>query len=67
MAVLPDWFDDTFIITILGLAGGCFTYLLTYFLKSRCTLVRCCCFQCERQVLEGADLANVEVVSTSAQ
>jgi hypothetical protein len=48
---LPQWFDDTFILTLVGLIGGGGTAILTYFLKSRCRTVECCCIKCERNVI----------------
>ena len=48
---LPLWLDDTFILSVIGLVGGGGAVILTYFLKSRCRTVSCCCVTCERDVL----------------
>ncbi len=48
---MPQWFDDTFILTLVGLVGGGGAAILTYFLKSRCRTVECCCSKCERDVI----------------
>ena len=48
---LPVWFDDTFILTLVGLIGGGGAAVLSYFLRSRCRTVQCGCIRCERDVL----------------
>jgi hypothetical protein len=49
------------LITIIGLVGSGLSALLIYFLKSRCSKIRCCgCMECEREVLS-------EVTATVAQ
>lgn len=48
---LPQWFDDTFILTLLGLIGGGGAAILAYLLRSRCRTVECCCVKCERDVI----------------
>lgn len=58
---LPTWFDDTFILTLVGIIGGGGVYLLTFCLKSRCRTVNCCCIKCERDVIPPADLNNVQI------
>jgi hypothetical protein len=57
---LPLWFDDTFILTLVGLLGGGGTAILAYMLRSRCRTVQCCCVRCERDVL---DASQIQVVS----
>ena len=48
MTTLPDWFDDTFILSLTALLGGGGTALLAYMLRSRCHKVDCLCIKCER-------------------
>ena len=55
---LPEWFDDTFILALLGLIGGGGGALLAYFLRSRCTSINCCCISCKRDVLESTQIAS---------
>ena len=42
---------ESFILAVLGLFGGGGSALLIYFLKSRCKTIKCCCIECERDVL----------------
>ncbi len=57
------YFDDTFILTVLGMVGGCGTALIAYFLKSRCTRIRCGCIECIREPLPADQVTvNVEEV-----
>jgi len=58
---LPTWVDSGFILTLVGLCGGGVSYMLIFFLKSRCTTVSCCCLKCERQPLEAVDLHRVSI------
>ena len=48
---LPEWADDTFWLSLVGMVGGGGAALLAYFLKSRCRTVKCCCIECERDVI----------------
>ena len=61
--VLPVWLDSGFILTILGMIGGCSSYMLIFFLKSRCHTVRCGCISCERTPLEAADMHRVTIAA----
>ena len=58
---LPIWLDDTFILSLIGLIGAGGLYLLTFFLKSRCRVINCCCLRCERDVIPPTDLNNVVI------
>ena len=62
----PDFIqkNGTWLITVIGLFSACIGAILTYFLKSRCTEIKCLGLSCKRQVI---DLANNEVEVTSAQ
>lgn len=55
---LPIWFDDTFILTLIGLIGGGGGACLAYLLKSRCTKIKCGCIECDRSVV---NLGEIEV------
>lgn len=47
-ALLSMGINSTFILTMTGMIGTGIGVLLSYFLKSRCTLIKCCCFECQR-------------------
>lgn len=66
MSNLPIWFDDTFIITLVGMCGGCFGYVLTFLLKSRCRTIDCCGIKCDRDVVPAAELRNIEIASATS-
>lgn len=62
---LPVWFDDTFILSLIGIIGGGCTAILAYMLKSRCTKVNCLCMSCERvplppspRLVQNNEIAN---------
>ena len=59
--MFPEWADDTFWLTMVGLGGAGCSALLTYFLKSRCVTIDCCCFKCKRDVLH-LDANQINVV-----
>jgi len=44
--------NATFIITMTGMIGTGLAVLLTYFLKSRCSKIKCCCLECERDTIQ---------------
>ena len=39
---------SSFLITVIGIASGGLGIVLTYFLKSRCTEIKCGCLSCRR-------------------
>jgi len=51
----PDFLErnGTFLLTALGLMGGCMGSMMVYFLKSRCSEIKCCWggISCIRQPL----------------
>ena len=63
----PDYIqkNGTFIITIVGLVSACSAAVLTYFLKSRCSEIKCLGLNCKRQVLD-LDASDVEITSSQA-
>ena len=64
---LPLWFDDTFILTLIGLLGGGGTAILHYLLRSRCRTVECCCVRCERDVLPASTIEPRPVAASSVE
>ena len=56
--MLPSWFDDTFILSLLGLMGGGGGACIYYLLRSRCTSVRLGCISCERDVLPAEQVST---------
>ena len=48
--------NSGFLLTMLGICAGCFGGFLGFILKSRCSKIKCCCIELERDVL---DLENV--------
>ena len=58
---LPSWFNSGFIISICSLIGGGITMCLRYFLKSRCTTIKCFCFECNRDVIPSTELNEVTI------
>ena len=50
----PDWLEthESFVLTTVASVGGAFGILLTYFLKSRCTEIKCCGVRCRRTPIE---------------
>ena len=59
----PDFLEkhSTFLLTLTGAVSTLIGVIFTYFLKSRCTTVSCCCASCNREPLEvTADEAQIE-------
>jgi hypothetical protein len=50
-----DWLErnSTFLLTLFGMVGGCMGSMMVYFLKSRCSEIKCCWggISCIRQPL----------------
>lgn len=55
--------DSTFILSMTGIVVTCFSGMLVYLLKSRCTRIRCACIECDRAVISEANLRNVGVAA----
>jgi len=55
---------ESFILAILGMVGGGGSACLVYFLKSRCKTIKCCCIECERDVLPNV---RASITSSSSQ
>ena len=43
--------ESSFLLALFGMGGSGIIIILNYFLKSRCTEVRCCGVLCKRDVL----------------
>lgn len=48
---LPTWFNGAFIMSLISLVGIGSGFLLAVCLKSRCRTIKCCCIECERDVI----------------
>jgi hypothetical protein len=44
--------NGAWVLTVAGLVCGCVGTVLTYFLKSRCTFIRCCGVELVRQPIK---------------
>ncbi len=59
----PDFLTkhSTFVITLFGSLSACLGVVFTYFLKSRCKVIKTPCFTCNRDVINVKD---VEITNT---
>ena len=57
--VLPV--SEGFILALFGGFVGFVGGILTCALKSRCSRIKCCCLECDREVLPPKDLNSVNV------
>ena len=55
---------ESFILAVLGLIGGGGSACLVYFLKSRCKTIKCCCVECDREVLPNV-MASIHPSSST--
>jgi hypothetical protein len=53
--------SESFILACVGVISGCVGGVLTFFLRSRCSEISCCCFKCKRDVLQGEDIERGSV------
>jgi len=56
--------SESFIITIVGAFLGCISGMLACILKSRCSKIKCCGIECNREPIPVAELDNVVVDMT---
>ncbi len=49
----PDFIErnGTWVLSVLAVLMTCIGAMLTFFLRSRCSRIRCFCFECEREVV----------------
>jgi hypothetical protein len=54
----PDFLTkhSTFVITLFGSLSACLGVVFTYFLKSRCKVIKTPCFECNRDVINVNDV-----------
>ena len=57
--------NSAFLLTAFGLLGGAIAMCLSCVLKSRCSRIKACCVECDRDVVSEAELRNVEVTPPS--
>ena len=60
----PDFIErnGTWLLTVLGVVSSCFAGLLVYALKSRCTRIKLCGAECDRDVI-ALEPSQVSVVT----
>ena len=54
-------FDDTFWLTISGTIFAFLTVVLRACLKSRCTKIKCLCYECIREPLADVDTSDIQI------
>lgn len=57
------WVNGTFVLSLVTLLGGGSAYCLRYFLKSRCTRIKCGCIECVRDPVPSNELGEVTIDS----
>ena len=62
----PDFIErnGTWLLSMIGVIGACAAGLCVYMIKSRCTKIKCCGSECERDVL-ALDPAEIETRTVS--
>ena len=67
MAQDPDFLErnSAFLLSVFGILSGCLAGLTAYFLKSRCTKIKCFCVHCERDPLP-ADAIEIDPETISS-
>lgn len=59
---MTEWKPDgTFILSVLGVVSACFSGLLVYFIKSRCTVLKCCCIHIERDTIPASVIQSQDL------
>lgn len=53
--------NSGFIITFFGMIGACVSGTLVYFLRSRCTRVKCFCLECIRQPISEENMSRASL------
>ena len=63
----PTWLErhEGWTITMVGILGGGLGALLAFFMRSRCTKIKCFGLACDREPL-ALEPSQVEVVSSTA-
>ena len=62
----PDFLEkhETFVLTMTATISATLTALLSYFLKSRCTKIKCFGMSCMRQPLSSPSVETVKTTVT---
>jgi hypothetical protein len=53
--------SESFLLGLFAGFAACVAGILSCALKSRCTKIKLCCFECDREVLKGDDLKNIKI------
>ena len=53
--------SESLLLTTFGMFLGCFAGLLSCILKSRCSSIKCCGIELQRDVIPASDLNNVNI------
>lgn len=55
--------NDNQILAIIvgGFVSTLFVRVLTFLIKSRCRQIKCCCMECERDVIDQNNLRNTVI------
>ncbi len=62
----PDWLEkhETFVLTVVATLSATIGVMFSFFLKSRCTKIKCFGFACDRQPVDLNE--NLEVGNESS-
>ena len=60
----PDWLEkhETFVLTVAATLSAALGVMFSFFLKSRCTKIKCFGFACDRQPVD-LDTNNLEIIT----
>lgn len=56
--------NGTWVLSFTAVLSACISGTLVYFLRSRCTRIRCLCLECIRQPLSEDTLRNTNLNDT---
>jgi hypothetical protein len=56
----PDFVErnGAWLLSVLGIIGTCISGILVYMLKSRCSSIKCCGIECQRDVLDLSTVSD---------
>ena len=57
--------NGTWLLSMLAVVMSCITLTLGYFLRSRCTSIKCCGVECSRDVLNLTEENDLELRATN--
>jgi hypothetical protein len=63
----PDFIErnGAWMLSVFGIVSACISAMFVYFLKSRCSSIRCCGVECQRDVLDAAAIAELDMNARS--